>query len=300
MIVSASYKTDIPAFYGDWFRRRLAAGHAVVRNPWGGRDFTVRLDPESAEGFVFWTRNAAPFLDTLDALAAAGRPFVVQMTVTGYPRLLERSVVDAGRAAAQIVDLARRFGKRSVVWRYDPVLLTPATDADWHRATMTRLASALSGSVDEVVLSFATIYRKTRLNLERAGISWRDPEDEEKRALLGDLAGIARNAGLRPTLCAQPALASAVIEPAACIDATRLSDVAGRQIAAKVKGNRPGCLCAESRDIGAYDTCPHGCVYCYAVAKPDTAKRAHAGHDPSADRLGSPAGPRQAVVSTRS
>lgn len=285
MIVSASYKTDIPAFYGAWFRRRLAEGHAVVRNPWGGGDFTVRLDPENAEAFVFWTRNVAPFLDTLDSLAAQNRPFVVQMTVTGYPRTLERSVVESARAVDQIRTLSRRFGRRSVVWRYDPVLITEATPPAFHRETVARLARDLTGHVDEVTLSFATIYRKTRLNLDRAGIAWRDPEDEEKQALLAELAEIAREAGIRPTLCAQPELISAAIDPAACIDAARLSDVAGREIGAKVKGNRPGCFCARSRDIGAYDTCPHGCVYCYAVSKPETAKRAHARHDPARDRL---------------
>jgi len=299
VIVSASYKTDIPAFYGAWFRQRLAEGHAVVRNPWGGGDFTVRLDPDSADGFVFWTRNTAPFLDTLDLLAAQSRPFVVQMTVTGYPRAVERSVIDPARGIAQIRELSTRFGIRSVVWRYDPVLLTDATSPEFHRDRMAALARALAGHVDEVTLSFATIYRKTRLNLDRAALPWRDPADDEKRALLADLAGIARDAGIRPTLCAQPELVSEAITPAACIDAARLSDVAGRAIGARVKGNRPGCLCAESRDIGAYDTCPHGCVYCYAVSKPETAKRAHARHVPGRDRLDTRKED-QAVVSTRS
>jgi hypothetical protein len=288
MIVSASYKTDIPAFYGDWFRHRLAAGYAVVRNPWGGGTFTVRLDRESVDGFVFWTRNVGPFLATLDDLAARNRPFIVQMTVTGYPRALERAVIDPDRAVAQIRTLASRFGPRSVVWRYDPVLITDATGPAFHRETVARLAGELGGVVDEVVLSFATIYRKTRLNLDRAGIAWRDPDDDAKRALLAELAelaAIARDAGLTPTLCAQPDLLVEGLAGAACVDAARLSDVAGRSIPAKVKGNRPGCFCAESRDIGAYDTCPHGCLYCYAVSRPETARRAQKRHDPSAETL---------------
>lgn len=285
MIISASYKTDIPAFYGAWFRERLAQGHAVVRNPWGGGDFTVRLDAASAEGFVFWTRNAAPFLDTLEMLRAEDRPFVVQVTATGYPRALERSVIDRDRSVAQIRELSRRFGRRAVVWRYDPVLITEATPPAFHRAAMAGFARELAGHVDEVVLSFAHAYRKTRLNLDRAGLAWSDPADAEKSALLSDLAAIAAEAGIRPTLCAQPDLLTRELEPAACIDAGRLSDVAGREIGAKVKGNRPGCLCAASRDIGAYDTCPHGCVYCYAVSKPQAAKLAHGHHDPARERL---------------
>ncbi len=303
MIVSASYKTDIPAFYGDWFNRRLEAGHADVRNPWSGAPFRVRLDPDHADGFVFWTRNAGPFMPTLERLHTEGRPFVVQMTVTGYPRPLERSVIDAETAARQIRALSDRFGRRSVVWRYDPVLISDLTPPGFHRDGVARFAETVRRAVDEVVLSFATVYRKTRANLDRLGIAWRDPPVEEKRALLEDLAEAARVHGIAPTLCAQPELLVPGLSPAACIDAVRLSDVAGREIAARTKGNRPGCACAESRDIGAYDTCPHGCVYCYAVSRPATGKAGFGAHDPAAESLSPRRAPAestatQAVVST--
>ncbi len=133
-------------------------------------------------------------------------------------------------------------------------------------------------------MSFTQIYAKTRSNLNRAAgshdFAWDDPAAADKRALLAELAAIARELGLKPTLCAQPDLLSPGLEPARCIDAGRLSDVAGRPIAARAKGNRPGCLCAESRDIAAYDSCPHGCVYCYAVRRPELAKRNFQAHDP--------------------
>ena len=135
-----------------------------------------------------------------------------------------------------------------------------------------------------MVFSFTQIYAKTRSNLNRAtqshDFAWDDPADDDKRALLAELAAIAQDLGFKPTLCAQPDLLSPGLEPARCIDVERLSDVAGRSIAARAKGNRPGCLCAESRDIGAYDSCPHGCVYCYAVRRPELAKRNFRAHDP--------------------
>ena len=90
MIVSASYRTDIPALYGRWFAQRLAEGWAEAANPYGGP--AARIDLAAAEGFVFWTRNAAPFLPMLDRLARGRRPFVVQYTLTGYPRVLEAAV----------------------------------------------------------------------------------------------------------------------------------------------------------------------------------------------------------------
>jgi hypothetical protein len=289
MIVSASYRSDIPAFYGDWFRRRLRAGVCRVANPYGGPAYRVDLTPAAVDGFVFWTRNAAPFRAALAEVAARGLPFVVQYSVTGYPRALEASVPRPEAAVAEIRALAARYGPRAVVWRYDPVLLSSLTPAAWHRANFTRLAAALRGACDEVVLSFAQIYAKTRSNTARAaarhGFAWHDPEAEEKRALLRELAGLAAEQGLSARLCAQPELLAPGLAPAACVDAGRLSDVAGRAVAARQKGNRPGCLCAESRDIGAYDSCPHGCVYCYAVRRPELAKRRFRAHDPAADSL---------------
>lgn len=289
MIVSASYRTDIPAFYGDWFRNRLIAGSCRVANPYGGPDYEVPLTGPDVDGFVFWTKNVGPFLPVLSALRDAGQPFVVHYTITGYPTALEQAVTDAGRAAAHCRALSDRYGPRSVVWRYDPILVTDLTPVDWHRDTFQRLSGALAGSCDEVVTSFAQFYRKTRRNLDLAaqqrGFGWRDPGKDEKQALLGDLAVIAAGHGMALTLCTQPELDVAGIAASRCIDAGRLSDVADRPIRSRTKGNRPGCLCAESRDIGAYDTCPHGCVYCYAVRRRDAARRSFKAHDPAAARL---------------
>lgn len=289
MIVSASYRTDIPAFYGKWFRRRLAEGSCRVANPYGGPDYEVSLKRPECEGFVFWTRNIAPFRAALAEVAKGGFPFTVQYTITGYPRELETSVTDAERSLALMGWLAEAHGPRAAVWRYDPVLLTSLTPPAWHRATFARLAKALKGAADEVVLSFAQIYAKTRRNLDRAaarhGFTWEDPAAAAKTALLRDLAIIAADHGFLATLCSQPDLLGPGLTPARCIDAGRLSDMAGKAIAAKTKGNRPGCLCALSRDIGAYDTCPHGCTYCYAVRRPDLAKRNHRAQDPASARL---------------
>jgi len=288
VIVSASYRTDIPAFYADWFMRRLRAGYCRVANPYGGGDYEVRLSAEAVDGFVFWTRNMRPLLPHLDRIRHVA-PFVVQFTVTGYPRALESSVIPVDDAVAQLRELRRHFGPRVAVWRYDPVVFATGLDAEAHAAGFAGLARELAGMVDEVVLSVVTPYRKTRRNLDRAarryGFAWHDPLPDEKRALLARLAAIAAEHGIAASLCSQPDLLVPGLAETRCIDAERLSDVAQRPIAARESGNRPGCRCALSRDIGAYDTCPHGCVYCYAVADRDRAVGNLRAHDPEADRL---------------
>jgi hypothetical protein len=288
VIVSASYRTDIPAFYAEWLMRRLRAGYCRVANPYGGGTYEVALTPEAVDGFVFWTRNMRPLMADLDEIRRVA-PFVVQFTLTGYPRALESSVIAVPEAVAQLGELRRRFGPRAAVWRYDPIVYAAGMDAAAHQAGFAELARALAGSVDEVVLSVMTPYKKTRRNLDRAGrrhgFAWHDPPPDEKQVLLARLAGIAAEHGLAPTLCSQPELLVPGLGEARCVDAERLSDVAQRPIAARENGNRPGCRCAQSRDIGAYDSCPHGCVYCYAVADRNRALARFRAHDPEADSL---------------
>lgn len=279
MIVSASYRTDVPAFHADWFRARLAEGVCAVANPYGGKSSSVALRGDGVDGFVFWTRNAAPFAEAFDDVVAFDLPFFVQFTVTGYPRALDAHTPRAADAIAQIKALARKFGPRAVVWRYDPVVVSSLTPADWHLRNFAQLAGELADSVDECVVSAAQIYKKTQRRLDIAAeihdFDWQDPDWDPKRELLGRLSEIAADFGINTTVCSQPDILNGRDSPglaaARCIDAARLSDIAGYDITAREKGNRKGCLCAESRDIGAYDSCAHGCVYCYAVSDHDRA-----------------------------
>ena len=267
MIISASYRSDIPAFHADWFLAALGAGEVAVSNPYNRQRSMIDLRPEAVDGYVFWTRNARPFARALSAVAAQGKPFVVHYTIIGYPRSIDANVIDPALAIANARAVAETYGRRVVVWRYDPILLTPETETPWHRANFARLADSLAGIADEVVVSFAQLYAKSARNLAKAGIAWRLPHLAEQVALIAELRAAAAQRDMILSLCTQPDLAGRSGLPGArCIDAARLGDIAGRPVAAAIKGNRLGCLCAESRDIGAYNSCVHGCAYCYAVA----------------------------------
>jgi len=289
MIISASYRTDIPCFYGEWFLRRLDAGYCRVRNPYGGQVHRVDLRLQAVQGLVFWTKNLGPFLGRLAEVRRRGYPFVVQYAINGYPRALEGAVVDARRSVEHIRALAADHGPRVAVWRYDPIVFTSLTPATFHLENFAALAEALRGSVDEVVISFAQIYRKTRRHLDaaaaRSGWRWEDPEDAVKRRLAERLVEVARRSAMRLTVCAQQRYVVAGAGEARCVDAERLTAVAGRPVRAPVQGNRADCRCHRSRDVGEYDTCPHGCVYCYAVNDPARARRRYGRHDPAGEFL---------------
>ena len=270
MIISASYKTDIPTFYGEWFRNRLRAGFCRMVNPYNrNQHYLVSLEKDDVDGFIFWTKNLNPFMDTLNEVHQQGYPFVVQYTINGYPRALEERVVDAERSVRNFCAASDKYGPHALVWRYDTIIFTTNTDAEFHKNNFSDLASQLSGYTSEVVVSFMQLYKKTRMNLNEAARSnqfdWYDPSTEVKQGLLDDLVEIAARSDIRLSICTQPDLVVPGANEARCVDAQRLMRIAGLPFPSKQKGMRVGCGCDEAKDIGDYDTCPHGCVYCYAV-----------------------------------
>lgn len=289
MIISASYKTDIPTFYGEWFMRRLRAGFCKAVNPYSQQVFRIALDRENVDGFVFWTKNIAPFLKHLPEVHERGFPFVVQYTINGYPRELETSVVDADRSIETAWRVRDLFGPLALVWRYDTIVTSSLTPAEFHVQNFRRLASRLDGATTEVVVSFAQIYKKTQRNMDAAalaaGFRWKDPADEEKREILKSLVRVAREHRMQLSVCSQRGLLVDGAYDAKCVDAKRISQLAGSSLCARQKGNRKECGCFESRDIGEYDTCPHGCVYCYAVQNRELALTRFRKHDPDSEFL---------------
>ena len=292
MIISASYKTDIPTFYGDWFATRLRAGYCKTLNPYNRRIQRVSLRPEDVEGFVFWTKNVGPFIGHLAEVDRRGFPFVVQHTINGYPRVLEQAVVDAAKSVENVRRVAETYGPKVCVWRYDPIVLSSVTPREFHIETLSRLAKALEGATDEVVISLAHFYQKTLRNMRRAGedhaFTWSDPSDEWKRSLLVELTEISAAHRIRLTVCSQPQFLVPGSGEARCVDAERLNEIGRTAFRAKLKGNRKECGCYEARDMGEYDTCPHGCVYCYAVQNRPLAQERFQQHDPNSEFLFAP------------
>ncbi len=298
MIISASYKTDIPTFYGEWFMNRLQAGSCKMVNPYGRQIYTIDMSPDVVDGFVFWTKNIGPFLKYLPEIRNSGYPFIVQHTINGYPRELEFRVINYTHTIEHMKRLSDEYGPDVAIWRYDPIIISSLTPVDWHQSNFETLAKSLEGTTNEVVISFGQIYKKTRRNMEWASrefaFSWSEHEAmtwDGVRKLVTELAQIASAHGMKLRVCSQQTLLiPGVIEEARCVDADRLERVSGKSNLGKTrqKGNRKECGCFASRDIGEYDTCPHGCVYCYAVQHRELALQRFRAHDPTSEFLFAP------------
>jgi len=272
VIVSASRRTDIPACYTDWFLLRIAEGYALVRNPMNVHQIRrVDLTTAAVDGFVFWTKNPAPMLDKLDALSAYAYYF--QFTLNPYGPDVEPGLPPLEARLDTFRRLSTLIGKERMVWRYDPILITPKYDMRFHTEQFDLLARSLMGYTELCTISFLDFYPKIAAAVRELAVV--EPLPEQKRELAGCLAEIAAAYGLRINACAEDMDFTDVgVGRARCVDADRLSRIAGRSIkAGKDRNQRPACGCAASVDIGAYDTCPHGCRYCYANHSPKIIRR---------------------------
>ena len=288
MIISASRRTDLPAFYGQWFGNRLAAGWCLVPNPFNAKQVSrVDLTPGEVDAFVFWTKNPGPFFPRLDELDRLGHRYYFQFTLNHYPAPLEPGLPPLAQRLAAFQDLARRLGPRRVVWRYDPIVLSNLTDWEYHARVFGELCAALAGHTRRVMLSLAHPYAKTRRRLaalEGRGLccnleAGADPRTGE---LLAGMARTARAAGIEPHSCAMdPDWGAWGLSPGACVDGRLIADLWGLADSwPRDPGQRGACGCSLSRDIGVNHTCLHHCAYCYATVSEKTARDRHRRHDP--------------------
>lgn len=301
LIVSASRSTDIPAFYGDWFMKRLSAGYVRWKSPFGGKPVYVSF--EKTRVFVFWSKNPAPFLPCLDILDDMGYGYYFLFTLNDYEREdLEPGVPPISERIETFRQLSRRVGRGRVVWRSDPLILTEDISVldllERIRSTGDRIAPF----TERMIFSFVDIekYSKVRRNLDAGGIrDAREFTGREVEEFCAGLADLNRKWGLSLTSCAEWSdLSRFGIGPGQCINSDlmtrefgrdqKLMDflypddqltLAGTPSAAdplwrlKDPGQRNTCRCIVSKDIGQYSTCMHLCAYCYANTFPDTARR---------------------------
>jgi hypothetical protein len=266
VIISASRRTDIPAFRGDWFMDCLRAGEVLVQNPVNRSQVSrISLAPEDVDCVVFWTKNPAGFLPCLDELDRRGYRYYFQFTLTPYGRDMEPNLPDKSALLAVFGELSDRIGKERVIWRYDPILLNQVYTPSYHAGCFEHFARALAGKTETCVISFIDAYGFLSAAFEELGIGELGPGD--MRQLAGLLGPLARNYGLSlVSCCEQVDLSAYGISPGKCIDEGRIRRLFGLDLRYKKDpGQRKGCCCTVSRDIGSYGSCRHGCRYCYAA-----------------------------------
>jgi len=285
MIISASRRTDISAFYADWLVNRINAGYCVTQNPMNPKQIRrVSLLPDYVTGIVLWTKNAAPLLQKLPAL----EPFTYyfQYTITPYDTNVEHGLASKKDVVIPaFLEIASQLGPERVIWRYDPILITRKYDFSYHIRAFSRLCRLLAGSTSRCVISYVTDYKSIAKNLREIGCD--QLELREKLQLTQELLRIADEHGIRLcTCCESPEIYALGVDSAACVDAGLISKISGKELKIpRDKNQRTGCNCAVSVDIGMYNSCLNGCLYCYANHSETRVQKNHASHDPFGEML---------------
>lgn len=274
-IISASRRTDIPAFFAEWFMTRVREGYFYRINPFNSNQVSgFSLVPEDVDAIVFWTKNPGPILTHLRELDERRLRYYFQFTLNPYGELFEPRVPPLAQRIATFRELSERLGPRRVIWRYDPVILSNYTPVAWHLEQMAALAEALSGATDRLVISFLDFYGKVNrrlADLERSqGLKLSDIAADLHRGDLYTLAtGFQKCAsahGMQIYSCSEDAdLAEIGIRKGSCIDGDLIWELfGGGKEYRKDKHQRGACGCVASVDMGIYNTCRFQCAYCYA------------------------------------
>ena len=260
-IISASRRTDIPAFFSEWFMNRLEAGSVMVRNPYNQKVSEIPINKYVTDCIVFWTKNPIPMLDKLDRITL---PYYFQFTLTGYGSDMERNLPNKNMLIQVFKDLCEK-GNGHVIWRYDPIIFTNKYTPEWHLRTFAGMANDLKGYTDRCVISFVNLYDFVKKNMADEYFAYFSME--QKKDFCKRLAEIADRNDMKVGTCAEKMdLEQFGIFHNKCIDPDYIEKVCGYPVdAGKDRGQRKECGCIESVDIGAYNTCNNGCKYCYAL-----------------------------------
>ena len=263
-VISASRRTDIPAFYSDWFVNRLRSGYLYVKHPFSKEQLYVSLKPERVEAIVFWSKNFSPLLSKLEAIEEVTKNLFFHFTITGNQEL-ELNVPPYEEAVEDFIYLAKRYSSRQLIWRFDPICITNKLSFKFYEDLFIKCVKRLKGHARKCYISFVTPYKKVIKNLEKYTNHFLvELAVEEKRSYANRLAEIADLYDIKLYACCNDYLLSDRVLKGSCINGSYLSEIFDTYIENQRAPSRKECGCTKSIDIGTYNSCAHGCIYCYA------------------------------------
>lgn len=284
MIIQTGMRTDIPAYYAEWFMNRIKAGFVLVRNPYNPGSVTkYKLTPDVVDLFAFCTKNPIPMLSHIKELHCFGQYWFV--TITPYGKDLEPNVPDKETVMNAFRALSKQVGTDNIGWRYDPVIVDQKHTVEWHIQQFRYMAEKLYGYTHTCIISFIDLYEKVKRNFpEVREVAW-----DEKMVLGKAFINIAKEYDMVIKPCAEGnALAEFGADCSGCMTLATYEKALHYPLDVPLRklNQRNGqCACILGTDIGAYDTCGHLCRYCYANTDPDRVKENMKKHDPASPFL---------------
>lgn len=290
MIISASRRTDIPAYYSDWFYRRIKEGFCTVPNPFdANQTYFVDLRPQSVTAIVFWTRNALPLMKTLEFLDDGGYKYYFQFTINNYPKIYEPYNPTVDTVINCFKQLVDKLGKGKAIWRYDPILFSEDLTIEFHKENFSKIFNELKTHTKKIVVSIVDDYKKTLRRLKKLKTNYEENQIKKPHVeeFLKFIAEKASSNGIVVESCAEEKdFRHLGIKHGKCVDDRLLREEFGIDLPFKKdKNQRLACGCMISKDIGVNNTCLMGCEYCYATMSHQAAVNSKKRHDPNFSSL---------------
>ncbi len=222
----------------------------------------INLDPEIVDCIVFWSKNPKPMIDNFQLIK--DYKYYFQFTLNPYEPDVEAGLPPKTEIIETFKKLSDIIGPQKVIWRYDPILINSKYNTAYHIDKFEKTANALKGYTEKVTFSFIDFYKKIAENIKPLGII--EISTEEKMTIAQKFSEIAKNNNFLIDTCAEDIdLSEYGITRARCIDDRLILKITGYNLSVeKDRNQRPECGCVKSIDLGEYNSCSNGCVYCYA------------------------------------
>ena len=282
MILNTGLRTDIPGFFSEWFYNRIDEGFVYVRNPYAKNQiYSYKLDPALIDCLIFCTKNPKPMFENLEKIDKFNQYW--HITITPYEKEIEPNVPPVDDVLESFKYLSKRLGKENVTLRYDPIFINEKYTLEKHIESFEYMINSLSGYTTEAIISFIDLYEKTKRNFPQA----REVTKDERLKIGKEFARIGNKNNIRIKTCVEGTeLDKFGIDSSGCMTKEVIERAINKNLnIPKQKARNGECYCLLNNDIGEYNTCNHGCLYCYANSNKRLVKRNLKLHDPKSPIL---------------
>lgn len=276
MVLMVSGRTDIVAFYSNWFMNRYKEGFVDVRNPFNPK-LVSRIDFSDVDLILFCTKNPIPILDKIEKIK---KPILFHITLTPYLKDIEPNVIPKGKIINAIKKLSELIGSENIYIRYDPIFINDKYTTQYHIKQFDKLCRLLKGYTNHIIVSFLDMYK----NVKNNKLKYNELTEQDYELIGINFSRSAEENNMTvQTCCEENNLVKYGFIKDECLSFNLAYKKTNKTNFKKWKERN--CNCVEVVDIGVYNTCTHYCKYCYANYDQDKVKNNILNHNPNSSLL---------------
>ena len=259
MILNVSGRTDIVAFYTEWFINRYKEGYIDVRNPYYHKQVS-RIYFNNVDLIMFCTKNPQPIIKYLNIIK---KPILFHITLTPYKKDIEPNVKDKRKIIEDIKEISKIIGKNNIYIRYDPIFISNKYNIEYHKKAFKKICTLLDGYINKIIISFLDEYKNVKNNINILKYKELTPNDYKEIGI--SFSNIAKEHNITVQTCFEEEnLVQYGFIKGECLSHELAYKLTGKSYKNWTARKGKKCNCVEMVDIGYYNTCNHLCKYCYA------------------------------------